>query len=521
MTAVDSSPKGVCFVTNGIIKHSGGNAAAVVNGNSTAICTSGAATATNTLGVGIAPVSGANFTVALYQAGTGTADITSPTSGTLIGQVAVTVATSSVSGVVSPAKSGIFYRADSTASTSSGVIADDTISNMTASAAYKSGASSLPWTLTNYATIRVADAYGVALTSTTGLLTATATNGAWVGLGGGGGSAASTSSHQSTAFLTGTSGQPDGAALAVSAPSAAPLTTTVTIAYNGVTLGTKTFVFTGPITKVTIAAPSHINVLSHTVGTVAQANKLFKGAAISFADSAGNAIYPLASGTTPYLTGYLATAASSDRTTVLSVIPTSSVTGYIDWTCGTSATTDNAIVTFTNTDGTIATSNAQKVSCADVASSYVATFDKSTYSPGDLATLTVTFKDAKGNLAADYKGDVSVDAGTSTYYFANYVSGTTPIVSISGGTLASAPATTSLTSNGVATFTVLTGVTEGTYQSTVNVGSTVAAQTSATIAGFALKGQGTSLNDVLKGIVSLIASINKQIAALAKLVTKK
>jgi len=31
----------------------------------------------------------------------------------------------------------------------------------------------------------------------------------------------------------------------------------------------------------------------------------------------------------------------------------------------------------------------------------------------------------------------------------------------------------------------------------------------------------TSLNDVLKGIVSLIASINKQIAALAKLVTKK
>jgi len=31
----------------------------------------------------------------------------------------------------------------------------------------------------------------------------------------------------------------------------------------------------------------------------------------------------------------------------------------------------------------------------------------------------------------------------------------------------------------------------------------------------------TSLNDVLKGIVSLIASINKQIAALAKLVAKK
>jgi len=38
---------------------------------------------------------------------------------------------------------------------------------------------------------------------------------------------------------------------------------------------------------------------------------------------------------------------------------------------------------------------------------------------------------------------------------------------------------------------------------------------------FTIADGSTSLNDVLKGIVSLIASINKQIAALAKLVTKK
>ena len=36
---------------------------------------------------------------------------------------------------------------------------------------------------------------------------------------------------------------------------------------------------------------------------------------------------------------------------------------------------------------------------------------------------------------------------------------------------------------------------------------------------YSISSGGTSLNDVLKGIVSLIASINKQIAALAKLVT--
>ena len=44
---------------------------------------------------------------------------------------------------------------------------------------------------------------------------------------------------------------------------------------------------------------------------------------------------------------------------------------------------------------------------------------------------------------------------------------------------------------------------------------------SAQTVAYSIADGSTSLNDVLKGIVSLIASINKQIAALAKLVSKK
>jgi len=56
---------------------------------------------------------------------------------------------------------------------------------------------------------------------------------------------------------------------------------------------------------------------------------------------------------------------------------------------------------FTNPDGSVATSNSLPVTCSDSAYTYTAKLDKSTYAPGDLATLSVTFKDSKGNLAAD------------------------------------------------------------------------------------------------------------------------
>ena len=91
-------------------------------------------------------------------------------------------------------------------------------------------------------------------------------------------------------------------------------------------------------------------------------------------------------------------------------------------------------------------------------------------------------------------------------------------------TAVSAPTNADSTTNGVATYKFIVGsVGDGSYQLVVSfptVNALNSAQSADTIA-FTVSSGSTSLNDVLKGIVSLIASINKQIAALAKLVAPK
>ena len=479
-TIVNSTPNGVCFVTNGIIKHAAGTSN-VLNSTGTAYCTAGNAVATNSLAIGVAPVSGANFSIQLYRAATAAASISSPTSGTLIGAVNVTVSSASVGGVVSVANSGIYY--DSASSEAAAIITDTTSSGW---------GSTVPFGKTNYANITVKDAYGVAVASTTGLLTATATNGAYVALASSGNAVAK--GTQSTAFLA--LAAPHNAQLSVAAPSSSPVTTVVTIAYNGVTVGTKTFTFTGDVAKVTLGTPG-------LIGNLSQSAALAKGASITFQDSAGNVIYPVASD--PYYpTSGFFTDASSINTAALSQTPTSTATGYIDWSCGATAGTNSTIVDYINTDGTIAKSNAITTSCASSAYTYTAAWDKSSYTPGSIATLSVTFKDSKGNLSND------IGAKSTTV----------PVVTVSGGTIVAAPTTSDQSSLGVITYKAIVGTSNGSFASTVTfptVNSANSAQTVQT-AGFSVADGGTSLNDVLKGIVSLIASINKQIAALAKLV---
>jgi len=134
--------------------------------------------------------------------------------------------------------------------------------------------------------------------------------------------------------------------------------------------------------------------------------------------------------------------------------------------------------------------------------------------------LTVTFKDSSGALAAD------VAAGTAGG-IASSTSGKTPNITGSNLTNTSGTSTTAgtnadVTTNGVATYKFIVGSTTGSYQAIVDFPFVDVAGVQAGItAGYSVADGSTSLNDVLKGIVSLIASINKQIAALAKLVTKK
>jgi hypothetical protein len=181
-------------------------------------------------------------------------------------------------------------------------------------------------------------------------------------------------------------------------------------------------------------------------------------------------------------------------------------------TCSSSAGIDSDLkLNYINPSGSIITSNSFAARCAGNPYTYTASFDKASYVQGEIATLTVQFKDIKGNNAA------TVSTGTAA------------TISAPQMTITSTPgASKSANASGavVHTFTVGTssGVVEGSYNALVDYGTLTAAK-SATVQVVPYKFT-TGINsvtnaDVLKSIVALIASINKQIQALQKLILKK
>jgi hypothetical protein len=163
-----------------------------------------------------------------------------------------------------------------------------------------------------------------------------------------------------------------------------------------------------------------------------------------------------------------------------------------------------------NTAGAKITSNAVDVRCGGAIDTWTASLDAATYKAGDIATLTITAKDAGG--------------GATAY-------GTTPgagfSVAMPGMTAVVAPATTDTESTaraGVWVYTYTVNSVEGKYNGAVkiSVASTSAMAGKAATVGYTIAPNGSVSNaDVLKAIVSLIASINKQIAALQKALLKR
>jgi hypothetical protein len=476
-------------VTGGTISSVGGTT--LVSGGLTSAATAPAASAYSS--VVVKPNSGVtSFTVSMYNAGGFSSDLaanllagTETDTLTLKGKITVTVGTSAVSGVVSAANSGVWYTG---ATNSTGLTSDSaTLSNP--------GVATTGADL--YANIRVRDAYGAALTGA-GLLQASATNGALVNLG----TSAPAGGTQSTAFVSIASGATaDNYVLDVEAPATAPVSTVVTITYNGTVIGTKSFNFYGTyVAKVSISSAK--NGKTNGTGT----------ATISYADAAGNTLYPttITQDAASYGNGVITNVA---LTTAPDATPKK---GVITFTCGSNNGSANIDVKYTNSDGSVITSNALPVTCSGAAATYTASYDKSSYNIGDIATLIVTFKDSKGALAND------VDTLTATV---------APTVSTAGVTLLSGPTATDATTNGVIKYTYTVGNatnSTGTFTNAISfptpdaVAKAAGLTTGPATATLTINSvAGTSLNDVLKGIVSLIASINKQIAALAKLVTKK
>jgi hypothetical protein len=468
-----------------------------LNNSSTAVQNITANTYTS-YGAVITPNTGvSSFTVALYTANTGSGTAYA-TTGTLSGYITVSIASASTSGTVSATKSGIFYNAPLNG-TFAATTGDSSASGVGTSA----------YNVTQGASIVAKDAYGVYL-ATGSVFSATATNGAYLTLTEAT-AAASVTGTSSTAFAT-MGATPQSWGLTVADPTNAPLSTTVTVSINGVVIGTKAFTFTGEVTKVVLSGPSNGATSSPSTGS----------ATIQFLDAAGNSVYPVASDKS-----YPQTVVKDAAITGLGIgygstaYPTSSAAGSAYFTCGSTNATGNFAVDYVNASGTVIASNAVPVSCSGAPTAYTAKFDKSTYNSGDLATLTVTFKDSLGALAGDFASTKIAGSGTSlpNIFGSN--------LSPSNGATTNAATATDNTTNGVVKYKFIVGATSGSYQAIVDfpaidtASATIGGSQAALSVPYTIASSGTSLNDVLKGIVSLIASINKQIAALAKLVTKK
>jgi hypothetical protein len=118
-------------------------------------------------------------------------------------------------------------------------------------------------------------------------------------------------------------------------------------------------------------------------------------------------------------------------------------------------------------------------------------------------TLTITAKDSAGRMAYD---DETI--GTNTIA----VGGTTTLTTI---------ATTDTFLNGVKTYKFAAGSTASGYGWSVDISSGSSQSAITGTVNITAPAGGVSNADVLKAIVSLIASINKQIAALQKALLKR
>jgi len=279
-----------------------------------------------------------------------------------------------------------------------------------------------------------------------------------------------------------------------------PATCTVTMSVGGVVAATRTFTFQGQVVKIKIDSVALVKAQSSANTSTIYAEAL---------DAAGNSIDGVAlNADSTYLNSNLT--AVSTITTAPFADGTVAADGAGDITCINSSSNKMKLTALNASAATIS-SDEFTINCAGDPANYSAKLDKSSYVPGDIATLTITAKDSKGALTND----------------AAVVGSTAKPIAIAGSNLTAVTSPTNVDTftSGVKTYKFVVGSTEGSYQLTVDLpkwDSTTYSQSALTIP-YAIKASTSAVSnaDVLAAIVKLIASINKQIAALQKALMKK
>jgi len=441
----------------------------------------------------VSAAAGSTATIAAYT-GTGIIDGATRSSGTLIGLWTLTVAASNAAGTVNLGESTVTQQPCITyAGNSDSKNAFDTTSRCA------NGRLGVVY-------VALKDTFTSAVTG--GQLAATATNGAFVNVVGVQTTTSGDNFATTTAFDT-TAATSNNYILVTQPVANTAGSTTVTITYSGTVVGTKTINFAGDVATVTIL-PTSATVIANGVTSTTSGTSYALNVVYQIRDAAGNAI-----SSTPTLTGATgamlgASLSTSSETTV--TIPSSSATantGYatINHPGGTATANFGAgsyQIQVLNGAGVAVKSNVYNVTVASQTThTFTASFDKAVYTAGDFATLTISAKDING---------LAMPTGKTLPGL---------VLSVTSGLTATGAACDSASkfTAGSLTCTFAVGNTAGSYSWSVAL-TTATAQSPVT---GVIKQTDTAVSnaDVLKSIVALIASINKQIAALQKLILKR
>ena len=293
-----------------------------------------------------------------------------------------------------------------------------------------------------------------------------------------------------------------GVAVEQATPGTA-LNTVVTISYNGVTVYSKSLLFTGDLASLTVSGVDVQAVGGSTLTNVYD---------VVAKDAAGNLLIVSVSGDAATYTSQVTsiTGGFTTKTGTGKLDATNDNTDDVligDWTCAASSGKSAVRLKATANSGATVYSNTFDALCGSAAYTYTASLDKASYVPGDIATLTITAKDASGfapfkNETVNADGTVAAAIAGSQLTAVN-----TPI------------AADVFNASGVKTYTFTVGSTAGKYNMAVNLGYT---GNTAVAVSYSVASSGEVSNaQVLQSIVALIASINKQIQALQKLILKR
>jgi hypothetical protein len=283
-----------------------------------------------------------------------------------------------------------------------------------------------------------------------------------------------------------------------------PYACTIALTVNGAAWVTKSITFQGKVTKVEVIGGQAG--ISFGKATGASSADIFYYQAL---DASGNAINGVTVTNEPVATATYTSLDTSPVTVVSStLLPAAAAT-----TCSTTAGSYDFNLRVVNEAYEVVKSPVYKMYCYGDAKNYKASFDKASYVPGDIATLTITATDSKGNPTNDYE---TIGTGSTTL---------APSIAGSNMTAVTAPTSADTFTGGKKTYKYIVGSSEGSYQMAVDLPdlNNVTYSQTAVTAPYTIKASSASVSnaDVLKSIVALIASINKQIQALQKLILKR